>query len=79
MTETTWTWARLDRPGLDLLRETEQTLGADVVLVYAEGDPAAPAATRAGLRPATLDASQLECLQGVEEKVGGIAVAYQRA
>jgi hypothetical protein len=79
MTETTWTWARLDRAGLDLVQETERTLGADVVLVYAEGGPVAPAATRAGLRPAALDESQLECLRGVEAKVGGIAVAYQRA
>lgn len=79
MTETTWTWARLDRAGLELLKETEQTLGADVVLVYAQGAPDAPAATRAGLRPASLDESQLECLRGVEAKVGGVAVAYQRA
>jgi len=34
---------------------------------------------RAGLRPADLDASQLECLQGLEKQVGAVAVAYQRA
>jgi hypothetical protein len=79
MTETTWTWARLDERGLDLVQEAERTIGADVVLVYAEGDPRASDATRASLRPAALDASQLECLQGLETKVGGIAVAYQRA
>jgi len=79
MTETTWTWARLDARGLDLVQEAERTLGADVVLVYAEGDPGASDSIRASLRPATLDTSQLECLQGLEAQVGGIAVAYQRA
>ena len=79
MTDTTWTWARLDRHGLDLLKEAEETLGADVVLVYAEGGPRATQTAWAGLRPADLDASQLECLQGLEEQVGAVAVAYQRA
>ena len=42
-----------------------------------EGGPRADA-TRLGLRPASLDASQLECLQGMERIVGAVAVAYQR-
>jgi hypothetical protein len=77
MTETTWTWARLDERALALVNEAEETIGADIVLVYAEGAPRADA-TRLGLRPASLDASQLECLQGMEQAVGGVAVAYQR-
>jgi len=79
MTDTTWTWARLDKHGLDLVQEAEHTLGADVVLVYAEGAPRTATVARAGLRPADLDASQLECLQGLEKQVGAVAVAYQRA
>jgi hypothetical protein len=79
MTDTTWKWASLDSKGLELVQETEQTLGADVVLVYAEGGPTADGGTRRGLRPAPLDASQLECLQGVERMLGAVAVAYQRA
>lgn len=78
MTETTWKWASLDDKALELVQEAERTIGADVVLVYAEGGPRADA-TRFGLRPAALDASQLECLQGMEQQVGAIAVAYQRA
>lgn len=78
MTEMTWNWARLDRRGLDLLRETEGTLGAEIVLVYGDGGPVADDATRLGLRPAVLDASQLECLQGMERMIGAVAVAYQR-
>ena len=78
MTETAWTWARLDDRAVALVNEAEQTIGADIVLVYAEGGPRADA-THLGLRPAPLDASQLECLQGMEQMIGGVAVAYQRA
>ncbi len=77
MTETTWKWASLDAKGLELVQEAERTIGAEVVLVYAEGGPRADA-TRLGLRPASLDASQLECLQGMERMVGAVAVAYRR-
>jgi len=79
MNETGWNWARLDRKGIALVQEAEQTLGADVVLVYAQGAPLADPSTRAGLQPAALDASQLECLRGVEQQTGGVAVAYKRA
>ena len=79
MTDATWKWASLDAKGLELVRETEQTLGADLVLVYAEGGPDTDGNTRKGLRPAPLDPSQLECLQGVERLIGAVAVAYQRA
>ncbi len=78
MTDTTWKWAPLDAKGLELVQEAEQTLGADIVLVYSEGAPRTDGRLREGLRPARLDASQLECLQGVEEKLGAVAVAYQR-
>jgi hypothetical protein len=79
MIDATWKWASLDSKGLALVKETEETLGADVVLVYAEGGPDTDANTRMGLRPAPLDPSQLECLQGVERLIGAVAVAYQRA
>lgn len=79
MIETTWRWASLDDTGLELVREAERTIGADVVLVYAEGSPRADGATRLGLRPAPLDASQLECLRGMEERLGAVAVAYRIA
>jgi hypothetical protein len=78
MTGTTWTWAELDDQGVELVQETERTLGADVVLVFAEGQPRAHGGIF-GLVPADLDASQLECLRGVEQRVGAVAVAYSRA
>ena len=79
MTETIWKWASLDDKALGLVQEAEATIGAEVVLVYAEGGPRTDGSTRLGLRPATLDASQLECLQGMEQMLGAVAVAYQRA
>ncbi len=79
MNDSGWNWAPLDERALALVQETEQTIGADVVLVYVAGAPLADPATRAGLAPAALDESQLECLRGVERMVGGVAVAYQRA
>jgi hypothetical protein len=78
MTDTTWKWATLDEKGLELVQEAERTLGADVVLVYAEGGPRTDGRTREGLKPASLDLSALECLQGVEQRLGAVAVAYER-
>jgi hypothetical protein len=79
MTDTTWTWATLDSKGVELVQEAERTIGADVVLVYAEGGPRADGRLWADFKPAALDASQLEWLQGVEQMLGAVAVAYQRA
>ncbi len=79
MTDTTWKWASLDTRGLELVQEAERTIGADVVLVYAEGGPRADGRQLADLKPAPLNASQLECLQGMEQQLGAVAVAYQRA
>jgi hypothetical protein len=75
----TWIWAHLDRQRLALVEEAEQTLGADIVIVYDKGDPRSGAAAPPSLRAADLDESQLECLVGLEAKVGGVAVAYRRS
>jgi hypothetical protein len=79
MNENGWNWARLNREGIALVRETEESLGADIVLAYAEGAPLADPSTRTGLEPAALTESELECLQGIEQKLGIVAVAYSRA
>jgi hypothetical protein len=79
MNESAWYWARLDRQGIALVKETEASLGADVVLAYGQGGPAADASILAGFEPAALTESELECLKGVEEKLGIVAVAYSRA
>jgi hypothetical protein len=79
MADSTWKWASLDAKGVELVQEAERTIGADIVLVYAEGGPRADGRLWAGLKPAPLDDSQLECLQGTERMLGAVAVAYQRA
>ncbi|MHB8992663.1 MAG: hypothetical protein ACYC66_13670 [Chloroflexota bacterium] len=43
-----------------LLKESESTLGGGVLLAYREGE----------VSPAQLNESQMECLKGLEEKLG---------
>lgn len=78
MTDTAWAWANLDDEAVELVQEAERTIGADVVLVYREGAPLSPDWTRRGLAPAPLDGPKLAWLQGLEQRVGAVAVAYQR-
>jgi hypothetical protein len=82
MADKEWTFAKLEEDDLELVEAAERTLSADVVMVYRTGD-AAPVDARVleadDLEPATLDESELECLQGMEERMGAVAVAYHRA
>jgi hypothetical protein len=79
MTEAIWTWAHLDAHGIELVEEAERTLGADFVVVYAEGDPRRDMPAQLPFTAAPLDESQLECLRGLESQVGGVAVAYRQS
>ena len=77
-----WTFADLDKSHLELVRLAERTLPADVVMVYEEGGTGLapdPARAVADLQPVPLAPDELECLQGLERQVEGIAVAYRRA
>jgi hypothetical protein len=78
MNESGWDWARLDRNGIALLQETEASLNVDIVLVFRQGAPLADPSSM-GLQPAPLTESELECLQGVEQKLSAVAVAYTKA
>ena len=77
MTETTWTWADLDERSLALVAEAERTLHADFVLVYRPGEDEFDVPAAIDLPPTSLDDTELECLQGLERMVGGVAVAYR--
>ncbi|HET7496321.1 MAG TPA: hypothetical protein VFJ80_12830 [Candidatus Limnocylindrales bacterium] len=74
-----WTLADLEPAQLDLVHEAERTLDTDVVLAYAptRWGTIDPEAVGVGLAPVDLEASQLECLQGLERMVGGVLVAYR--
>jgi hypothetical protein len=76
MQDTLWTWASLDEAAARLVTETEQKIGADVVLIYSAGEPVAPAWTRRNLAPAPLDDAAVAELRALEARTGGVAVAY---
>lgn len=76
-----WTFAQLDPAKLALVNEAERTLDTDIVMVYEPtryGLVDEETLAQQGLAPVDLEASQLECLQGLERMVGGVAVAYKR-
>jgi hypothetical protein len=74
-----WSFAELEPAQIDLVHEAERTLDTDVVMAYAPSrwGTVDPDAVGAHLHPVELEASQLECLQGLERMVGGVLVAYR--
>jgi hypothetical protein len=81
MANSQWNWADLNGEQLDLLREGEQTLGADILLAYQQDQAAAfqdGRFSRSGLQAAPLNDSQLECLQGLEKNLQAVVIAYQQ-
>jgi hypothetical protein len=74
-----WNFADLEPEQVALVVEAERTLGTDLVMAY---EPSAwgtvdPESIGERLDPAELETSQLEYLQGLERKVGGVLVAYR--
>ncbi len=67
MSRTVWTLAHLDPEQERLLKESEAVLGAGVLLAFAPSSAT----------PTPLTASQLECLRGLEEKLGVVLIAVQ--
>lgn len=82
MTNTEWTWAELNRDQLNLLQKAETTLGADILLAFRhESQPQAqaPDVVPMGLHVAALNESQMECLQGLEQIMQTVVIAYQKS
>jgi len=75
-----WTFCDLQDEQLDLVKEAERTLSTDVVLAFRPADdgPLHDGDRAPGVQPATLDESQLECLQGLESRFDAVLVAYRR-
>jgi hypothetical protein len=76
-----WSYADLGTDELALVAEAERTLDTDIVLAFQPTrwgtiDPDSVVAD--GLRPVDLSASQLEHLREIEDRVGGVLVAYRR-
>jgi hypothetical protein len=76
-----WTLADLAPEQVALLGDAERTLDTDIVLAFrptAWGTVDADTLAADGLHPVDLDPVQLECLQGVEQQIGSVVVAYRR-
>ena len=80
MTNNQWKWAELDKEQIRMLHEGEETLGADILLAYQQDQSAAVQEgmlSQSGLQVASLNGSQLECLEGLEKNIQAVVVAYQ--
>jgi hypothetical protein len=76
-----WTWANLTEVQRQQVAEAESTLGTDYLLAYQPGKPEASQSAESipgGLQVAALDPSQLECLQGLENQLQTVIVAYSK-
>ena len=75
-----WTFADLGPEQVALVNEAERTLHTDVVMAYAPSPwgTVDPETVADGMHPVELESSQIEYLQGLERKVGGVLVAYRR-
>ena len=75
-----WTFADLEPEQLALVSEAERTLDTDVVIAFAPSQWGTidPDTVADGMHPVELAKSQIEYLQGLERKVGGVLVAYRR-
>lgn len=72
-----WKWAELDDKKMGLLKEAEETLGADYLLAFhTDGGDRPP---QVNMQPASLDDSQVECLAGTEKLLDAVVIAYQKA
>ena len=66
--EGVWTLKDLTEEQKRLLNEAEESLGGGILLAY----------DRDQISPSDLTPDQLECLQGLEEKLGAVVVAVKR-
>jgi hypothetical protein len=78
-----WYWAQLNASQLNMLQEAERTLGSGTEVLLAltgtRTEAGLPEVAENGLKVAPLDNSQVECLQGLEKKLGALVIAYQHA
>ncbi|HEX2923385.1 MAG TPA: hypothetical protein VHS28_05085 [Chloroflexota bacterium] len=68
MAEQVWTLSHLTEEQERLLKEAESTLGSGVLLAFSPEQ----------VQPADLTQDQLECLQGLEQKLGMAVVAVRK-
>ncbi len=67
MPEAVWTLAQLTPEQERVLKEAEATLGGGVLLAF----------SKTQVTPSSLTPSQIECLEGLEKKLGLVVLAVQ--
>jgi hypothetical protein len=81
MANPNWAWANLTNPQLQHVAEAENTLGANYLLVYQPDNSLSiplVGSLPGELQIASLAPSQLECLQGLENQLQAVVVAYSK-
>jgi hypothetical protein len=75
-----WNFADLEADEVALVVEAERMLDTVLVMAFEPSNWGTidPDTVVDGLDPADLEPSQLEWLQGLERRVGGVLVAYRR-
>ena len=77
MSDDKWVWAPLNEREVQSVEEAEQAIGAGYVIAYRKGQ-ASGATGGPGLKPAALDAGQLERVRRLEKATNSVVVAYSR-
>lgn len=78
-----WTWANLTGDKLTSLQEAEQTLGSgvDILMAYQQSDRGHLGTedfSQGKLQVASINDSQVECLQGLEQQLQAVVIAYSK-
>ena len=76
----TWNFAQLESEQLELVREGELALSVDYLVAYRQ-DGGVPQGYvelfLEGLNAAQLEVSEIECLEGLEQRLQTVIVAYR--
>jgi hypothetical protein len=81
MSANNWIFATLENDQLELIKEGETALGVDYLVAYRQDEGAHPGYINLfleGLSAATLDDREIECLEGLEQRIQAVVVAYKR-
>jgi hypothetical protein len=76
-----WSWASLNQDQVALVADAEKTLGTDYLIAYQSSERDASRNIRyfiQDLQLASLDESQIDCLQGLEKQLQAVVIAYTR-
>jgi len=75
-----WIFAKLDNDQLELIKQGEAALGVDYLLAFRQDESARPGnigLILEGLTAASMDDSEIECLEGLELRLQAVVVAYK--